>query len=108
MSTDGSAKARAATILARIDRLPSAHHVWRMISLLSLGGMFEFYDLFMTAYVVPGLVKAGLLKDVQVGIFAGPALFVASTFTGLFIGHFVFGYVAGSYRRRNILLLFHV
>ena len=61
--------------------------------MLSLGGMFELYDLFMTAYVVPGLVKAGLLTNVTaVGIFAGPALFVAATFTGLFIGTFVFGY----------------
>src|ERR1700745_754347 len=108
MTIDASAKARAATILARLDRLPGTAQVWRLIALLSLGGMFELYDLFMTAYVVPGLVKAGLLKDVAVGIFAGPALFVAATFTGLFIGHFVFGYVAGSYRRRNILLLFHV
>ena len=73
-----------------------------MIAILSLGGMFELYDLFMTAYVVPGLVKAGLLKDVAVGIFAGPALFVAATFTGLFIGTMFFGYVADKYGRRTI------
>ena len=76
--------------------------MWRMIAILSLGGMFELYDLFMTAYVVPGLVKAGLLKDVAVGIFAGPALFVAATFTGLFIGTMFFGYVADKYGRRTI------
>jgi len=70
--------------------------------LLSLGGMFEFYDLFMTGYVIPGLVKAGLLANVSVAIFTGPALFVASTFTGLFIGTFVFGFVADKYGRRMI------
>ena len=70
--------------------------------LLSLGGMFEFYDLFMTGYVIPGLVKAGLLANVSVAIFTGPALFVASTFTGLFIGTFVFGFVADKYGRRAI------
>jgi len=100
----------AAAILARLDRLPATRHVWRLVTLLSLGGMFEFYDLFMTAYVIPGLVKAGLLANVAVGIFTGPALFVAATFTGLFIGTFVFGFVADKYGRRSIFtysLLFY-
>jgi len=97
--------ARAAAILARLDRLPSTRHVWLLITLLSLGGMFEFYDLFMTAYVVPGLVKAGMFTDVAFGMFAGPALFVASAFTGLFIGTFAFGYVADKYGRRTIFTI---
>jgi MFS transporter, putative metabolite:H+ symporter len=99
---DQQAQGRAAAILARLDRLPGTRHMWTMITLLSLGGMFEFYDLFMTAYVVPGLMKAGLLTNVSVSIFAGPALFVAATFTGLFIGTFVFGYAADKYGRRTI------
>ena len=102
MTTDASGQARAATILARLDRLPGTRHIWILITLLSLGGMFELYDLFMTAYVVPGLMKAGLLTNVKLSIFAGPALFVAATFTGLFIGTFAFGYVADKYGRRTI------
>ena len=54
---DASGLGRAAAILARLDRHPGTRHVWRLITLLSLGGMFELYDLFMTAYVVPGLMK---------------------------------------------------
>src|SRR5271170_5153171 len=87
MSTSVSAPS-AGAILARLDRLPATRHIWTMIILLSLGGLFEFYDLFMTGYVVPGLVKAGLLTGVAIGMFSGPALFVASTFFGLFIGTF--------------------
>jgi putative MFS transporter len=102
MTTDVSGQMRAAAILARLDRLPGTRHVWRLIALLSLGGMFELYDLFMTAYIVPGLMKAGLLTNVAVSIFAGPALFVAATFTGLFIGTLFFGYVADKYGRRTI------
>jgi MFS transporter, putative metabolite:H+ symporter len=92
----------ASAILARLDRLPATRHIWLMVTLLSLGGMFEFYDLFMTGYVVPGLVKAGMLTGVSIGMFSGPALFVASTFFGLFIGTFVFGFVADKYGRRAI------
>ena len=93
---------QAARILARLDRLPATRQMWTMVALLSLGGLFEFYDLFMTAYVIPGLVKGGLLTGLEVGIFKGPALFVASTFFGLFIGTFVFGFVADKYGRRSV------
>src|ERR1700758_3382141 len=101
-STTGAAtlsadRQTAAAILARLDRLPATRHIWLMVTLLSLGGMFEFYDLFMTGYIIPGLVKAGMLTEVHVGMFSGPALFVASTFFGLFIGTFVFGFVADKY-----------
>jgi len=92
----------AAAVLARLDRLPATRTVWMLVVLLSLGGMFEFYDLFITGYIIPGLVKGGLLSGVKVGIFTGPALFVAATFTGLFIGTFVFGFVADKYGRRTI------
>jgi putative MFS transporter len=47
------------TVAARLDRLPASRRARRLVTLLSLGGWFEFYDLFFTAYVAPGLFKAG-------------------------------------------------
>jgi putative MFS transporter len=93
---------QAAAIAARLDRVPATRRVWRMVVLLSLGGMFEYSDLFLTGYVVPGLVRAGLLGGVAVGVFAGPALFVAATFAGLWVGTLVFGFVADRFGRRSV------
>ena len=91
-----------AMMIARLDRLPMTRHLWMTLTLLSLGGLFEFYDLFLTGYIVPALVKAGLLKDVSVGIFSGPAVFVAATFAGLWLGTLLFGFVADRFGRRSI------
>ena len=102
VATAGGGQHTASAILARLDRLPATRHIWVMVAVLSLGGMFEFYDLFLTGYIIPGLVRAGMLTGVAVGMFSGPALFVASTFFGLFIGTFVFGFVADKYGRRAI------
>ena len=48
----------AAEITARLDRLPMTRHHWTMVSLISLGGCFEVYDLFFSGYVAPGLFRA--------------------------------------------------
>ena len=96
---------QTAAITARLDRLPATRYMWNLVILLSLGGVFEFYDLFFTGYVVPGLVRSGLLAHVTVGIFTGPAAFVAATFFGLWIGTLVFGFVADRYGRRSIFTI---
>ena len=62
MATDS-----AVTVAARLDRLPPSRHTVKLITLLSLGGWFEFYDLFFTAYVAPGMFKAGLFKPTTKG-----------------------------------------
>ena len=93
-----------ATIAARLDALPSAWPVWRLVVLVSLGGFFEFYDLMMTAYISPGLVKAGLFHEGKAGLFGqgDQATFAAATFLGLFIGTAAFGRAADRYGRRTI------
>src|SRR5258706_12333710 len=89
-------------IAARLDRLPSSWPVWRLGLLISLGGCFEFYDLMMTAYISPGLVKARGFPEGKHGPF-GPtaqASFAAATFPGLFIGALGFSRVAHRFGRR--------
>jgi len=89
---------------ARIDRLPVTRSVWRLVTLLSLGGIFEFYDLFMTGYVAPGLARSGILTPTTQAFFGftGIASFVAATFAGLFVGTIGFGFVADRFGRRAI------
>jgi putative MFS transporter len=93
----------AADISARLERLPPSRHMWRLVALLSLGGSFEFYDLFMTAYISPALVRAGVFSAHK-GLFGltDQAAFAASTFLGLFIGTIVFSQLADRFGRRSV------
>ncbi|MEO8301976.1 MAG: MFS transporter [Rhizomicrobium sp.] len=94
----------AASIAGRLERLPATRGFWRRITVLSLGGFFEFYDLFLAAYVAPGLVKSGILTTTTPGLFgtSGIAGFVAAFFLGLFVGTALFGFVADRFGRRVI------
>ncbi len=94
----------AITVAARLDRLPPSRHTRRLVTLLSLGGWFEFYDLFFTAYVALGLFKAGLFKPTTAGLFdlQGFASFVAALFLGLFIGTLAFSWLSDRFGRRSI------
>jgi len=97
------ATSSGATIAARIDRLPLSGYARRLIVLLSLGGWFEFYDLFFTAAVGAGLVKSGLFKvgpnPFEIGSLAS---FIAALFTGLFIGTIAFSWLSDRFGRRSI------
>jgi len=95
----------AVTVAARLDRLPPSRHARKLITLLSLGGWFEFYDLFFTAYVAIGLFKEGLFKPTTQGLFdfQGFASFVAALFAGMFVGTLAFSWVSDRFGRRSIL-----
>jgi MFS transporter, putative metabolite:H+ symporter len=100
----------AADLAARLDRLPTSRPIWRLILLISLGGCFEFYDLFLTAYIVPGMTAQGLFTDASLGPFSmlkaihapGAGTFVFALFAGLFVGTIIFGWVPDAYGRRTI------
>jgi len=87
-----------------LEALPATRGFWRRITVLSLGGFFEFYDLFLAAYVAPGLVKSGILTTTTPGLFGttGVAGFVAAFFLGLFVGTALFGFIADRFGRRVI------
>ena len=96
--------AQAAAITARLDRLPASAYVWRLVVLLSLGGLFEVYDLFLTPYVMPGLIRSQIFQQGQNGLFGltDQASFLSCTFAGLFLGTIVFASVADKFGRRVI------
>ena len=97
-------RGEAALISARLDRLPTTRYIWKLLLLLSLGGCFEFYDLFLMTYIGPGLVRSGLFTSASVSLFGltGLASFVSATFAGLFIGTIAFGFTADKFGRRAI------
>jgi putative MFS transporter len=99
MQADG-----AVTVAARLDRLPPSRHTRKLITYLSFGGWFEFYDLFFTAYVALGMFKAGLFKPTTQGLFdlQGFASFVAALFAGMFVGTLAFSWLSDRFGRRSI------
>ncbi|MHB1668542.1 hypothetical protein [Thiomonas sp.] len=94
----------AATIAARIDRLPPSNTVRNMVVLLSLGGCFEFYDLFLTAYIAPGMFKSGVFTATTKAFlgFEGIASFVAALFLGLWVGTLFVSWFSDRYGRRPV------
>jgi MFS transporter, putative metabolite:H+ symporter len=95
---------RFGDIGARLDQLTASRAIWTRVILLSLGGCFEYYDLFLTGYIAPGLVRGGILTSTTPGLFgtSGVASFVAALFAGLFVGTALFGFVADRFGRKTI------
>lgn len=73
--------------------------MWR----ISLGGWFELYDLFMTAYIALGFVREKLFAATTVAPFDlhGFASFTAAGFAGMFLGTLAFAWVSDRFGRRS-------
>lgn len=96
----------AAQISARLNRLPASGPIWWIIFALALGGWFEIYDMFLTAYIGPGLVKAGIFVRDATSFFDMGSLgaFVAALFFGVFIGTFAVAFIADRIGRRHVFV----
>jgi putative MFS transporter len=92
----------AAAIAARLDRLPSSRYLWRLVLLLAAGAYFEIYDLLMTGYVSPGIIKAGIFSEHGLFGLSDQAAFASVTFAGLTVGALIFGRIADSFGRRAV------
>lgn len=103
-ATPAAADGSAFRINARIDRLPATRSIWMLVFMLSIGGWFEFYDLFFTAYVGPGLVHSGIYSTTTATFFGFSGLggFVAASFAGLFLGTFCFAGMADRFGRKAV------
>ena len=106
MQAQKSAPVFASEIAARLDRLPFSRTMWRLVTLIALGGVFELYDIFLSTYIAPGLVASGMFANSTVGLFGinGVGFFIFSTFAGMFVGCMGFGSIADRFGRRAIFI----
>lgn len=78
--------------------LPLARGLRGLVARISVGGWFEFYDLFMTAYIALGLSAHGLYATLGTSL-ASLAGFAACGFAGMFAGTLAFGWVSDRFGR---------
>jgi MFS transporter, putative metabolite:H+ symporter len=83
------------SIAARIERLPLGSFHRRFIALVSIGGWFDFYDIYMMAYIGATLQNSGFLSLQQF------SNVIAAGFLGMFTGTIVFGMGSDRLGRRS-------
>ncbi|MFM8330060.1 MAG: MFS transporter [Candidatus Methylumidiphilus sp.] len=87
-----------AAVAARVERLPVSGFHRRFITLIALGGWFDFFDIFMMAYLGAGLQQSGFLSREAFG------LTLAAGFVGMFIGTVLFGMGSDRFGRRTAFI----
>jgi MFS transporter, putative metabolite:H+ symporter len=83
------------SIAARIERLPLSRFHRRFIALVSLGGWFDFYDIYMMAYIGATLQQSSFLSLHQF------SQVIAAGFLGMFAGTIFFGMGSDRTGRRS-------
>jgi MFS transporter, putative metabolite:H+ symporter len=83
------------SIASRIEQIPVGKFHRRFITLVSLGGWFDFYDIYMMAYIGAALQQSGFLTLHQ---FTNT---IAAGFLGMFAGTIVFGMGSDRMGRRS-------
>jgi putative MFS transporter len=83
------------SIASRIERLPLGKFHRRFIALVSLGGWFDFYDIYMMAYIGATLQQSGFLSLHQF------SQVIAAGFLGMFAGTIFFGMGSDRMGRRS-------
>ncbi len=87
------------SIAARIERLPLCGFHRRFITLISLGGWFDFYDILMMAYLGAALQHSGFLTLTEF------SYVIAAGFLGMFVGTIIFGMGSDAFGRRTSFTL---
>lgn len=90
--------ASVAAVAARLERLPVSGFHRRFISLIALGGWFDFFDIFMMAYLGAAMQQSGFLTRDEFG------LTLAAGFVGMFIGTVLFGMGSDRFGRRTAFI----
>ncbi|CDY74266.1 Major facilitator superfamily (MFS) metabolite(sugar)/H symporter [Caballeronia glathei] len=94
----------AAGVSARLDRLPPTRFFRGLVARIAIGGWFEFYEMFMAAYIALGLIRSGMYRATTVGLFDvnGFASFLGSFFAGMFVGTVALGGFTDRFGRRAV------
>jgi putative MFS transporter len=79
---------------ARLDRLPISRFHWRILGLISAGGLLDAFDVYLAGGVNAAMVKEGFAT------LASAATFISATFAGMLIGSALAGYVGDRFGRR--------
>ena len=94
MSNPNVSPIAMAAVSARLERLPVCGFHRRFITLISLGGWFDFFDIFMMAYLGAALQQSGFMTREEFG------MTLAAGFVGMFFGTVLFGMGSDRFGRR--------